>query len=109
MEKFSKFINESKFTRFDDADDRNRMQQNMHDFVMSMLDITQGNDQFIDQIEGLISGLSWFAYDFADGNEGLAPLKPTKEKAIRAFVKGLDSLSPLLKKCKQVEAFNLMA
>ena len=107
MEKFSKFVNESKFIRFDDADDKRDMQQHMHDFVMSMLDITQGDDLFVDQIQGLISGLSWFADDFADGDGGLIDLEPAKEKAIRALVKGLDSLSPLLKKCKQVTAFGI--
>ena len=107
MEKFSKFVNESKFTRFDDVDNKQDMQQHMHDFIMSMLDITQGSGLFVDQVQGLISGLSWFADDFADGAEGLDPLEPSKEKAIRAFVKGLDSLSPLLKKCKQVSAFGI--
>lgn len=107
MKKFSKFVNESKFTRFDDADNKQDMQQHMHDFLIKMLDMTQGDDKFVDQIQGMISGLSWFADDFADGEEGLEPLDSAKEKAIRTLVKGLDSLSPLLKKCKQVNAFNI--
>lgn len=85
------------------------MLQNMHDFVMKIYDMTegleQGKDGFTDKIEALVNGISWFCDDFADGDG----MDPKRLRAIRALVKGFDSLKPLFKKCKQVEAFNIMA